>query len=82
MAATTYEMLCGGAVMLPLGLVTMGELEPSGRSVAAWLYLVVFGSLVAYTAYVLAPGARAARHGRDVRLREPGRRHRARLSRS
>ena len=51
-AATTYEMLCGGAVMLPLGLVTMGELEPSGRSVAAWLYLVVFGSLVAYTAYV------------------------------
>ena len=52
MAATTYEMLCGGAVMLPLGLVTMGELEPSARSVAAWLYLVVFGSLVAYTAYV------------------------------
>ena len=52
MAATTYEMLCGGAVMLPLGLMTMGQLEPSARSVAAWLYLVVFGSLVAYTAYV------------------------------
>lgn len=52
MAATTYEMLCGGAVMLPLGLLTIGELDPSGQSVAAWLYLVVFGSLVGYTAYV------------------------------
>jgi drug/metabolite transporter (DMT)-like permease len=51
-AATTYEMLCGGAAMLPLGLLTIGELEPSGRSVAAWLYLVIFGSLLGYTAYV------------------------------
>ena len=51
-AATAYEMLCGGAVMLPLGLATMHSFDVSGRSAAAWLYLVFFGSLVAYTAYV------------------------------
>ena len=51
-AATAYEMLCGGAAMLPLGLVAIGDLHPSARSMAAWLYLVIFGSLVAYTAYV------------------------------
>jgi len=51
-AATSYEMLCGGVVMLPLGLATMDGLDVSGRSAAAWLYLVVFGSLVGYTAYV------------------------------
>jgi drug/metabolite transporter (DMT)-like permease len=51
-AATSYEMLCGGAVMLPLGLTAVGDLHVSGRSAAAWIYLVVFGSLVAYTAYV------------------------------
>ena len=51
-AATTYEMLCGGLAMLPLGLVAVGDLHPSGRSTAAWVYLVIFGSLVAYTAYV------------------------------
>ena len=51
-AATTYEMLCGGAAMLPLGLVAVGDLDPSARSLAAWVYLVVFGSLVGYTAYV------------------------------
>ena len=38
--------------MLPLGLTAVGDLHISGRSAAAWLYLVVFGSLVAYTAYV------------------------------
>jgi drug/metabolite transporter (DMT)-like permease len=51
-AATAYEMLCGGAAMLPLGLVALGDLHPSGRSAAAWVYLVIFGSLVGYTAYV------------------------------
>jgi drug/metabolite transporter (DMT)-like permease len=51
-AATAYEMLCGGAAMLPLGLVAVGDLDPSGRSAAAWVYLGVFGSLVGYTAYV------------------------------
>jgi drug/metabolite transporter (DMT)-like permease len=52
-ASTAYEMLCGGVLMLPLGFVTG---EPhfaafSARSIAGWLYLVTFGSVLAYTAY-------------------------------
>jgi drug/metabolite transporter (DMT)-like permease len=38
--------------MLPLALATMGDLDPTRDSIAAWVYLVVFGSLVGYTAYV------------------------------
>lgn len=51
-AATAYEMLAGGVLMLPLGLASAGDVDWSRRSAAAWLYLVVFGSLVGYTAYV------------------------------
>jgi drug/metabolite transporter (DMT)-like permease len=53
-AATALEMLAGGIVLLPLGLLA-SDFEPSDwsvRSVLAWWYLVVFGSLVGYTAYV------------------------------
>ncbi|MFF4649252.1 EamA family transporter [Streptomyces sp. NPDC001380] len=55
-AASAYEMAAGGLGCLVLGLVR-GEqhgLDPaavSGRSWAALAYLVVFGSLVAFTAY-------------------------------
>jgi drug/metabolite transporter (DMT)-like permease len=52
MGAAT-QMLAGGAVMVPLALL-MGERAPSvfaWSGVAAWAYLVVFGSLVAFTAY-------------------------------
>jgi drug/metabolite transporter (DMT)-like permease len=49
--ATTYEMLAGGFVMLPLGLLTAGSVDPSSRSIIAWVYLVLFGSVVGYTAY-------------------------------
>src|SRR5689334_22433959 len=51
-AATSLEMLAGGFAMLPLALFTFHHLSPSAGSVAGWLYLVVFGSLVGYTAYV------------------------------
>jgi len=51
-AATTYEMLGGGIVMLPFGLATAGSLSPSWASIAAWIYLVTIGSVVGYTAYV------------------------------
>ncbi|MET0594721.1 MAG: drug/metabolite exporter YedA, partial [Polyangiaceae bacterium] len=47
------QMLAGGAIMVPLALA-FGERAPDvfeWRSVAAWAYLVVFGSLVAFTAY-------------------------------
>lgn len=48
------EMLCGGAVLMALSLAT-GEqwtTSPQPLALAAWLYLVVFGSLVAFSAYL------------------------------
>jgi drug/metabolite transporter (DMT)-like permease len=50
-AATAWEMLIGGAVLLPFGLFDAGSFSPSGASIAAWCYLVIFGSVIAYTAY-------------------------------
>jgi drug/metabolite transporter (DMT)-like permease len=60
------EMLCGGVVLMALAAVsgeTMGwPLQP--EAVAAWVYLVVFGSLIAFNAYMVllakAPAALAA----------------------
>jgi drug/metabolite transporter (DMT)-like permease len=51
-AATSLEMLAGGLVMLPLSLFTVHSFSPSPGSIAGWVYLVVFGSVVGYTAYV------------------------------
>lgn len=49
---TGAQMLCGGAVLLVVNLVTReGFGAPSARSVAAIAYLVVFGSLVGFSAY-------------------------------
>lgn len=66
---TGMEMLAGGAVLLVLGAAT-GELGQvhlqavSLRSALALLYLIVFGSLIAFTAYIWllrnAPVARVA----------------------
>jgi drug/metabolite transporter (DMT)-like permease len=50
-AATSWEMLAGGFVMLPFGLTSVGSLSPSTSSILAWLYLVTIGSVVGYTAY-------------------------------
>lgn len=55
--ATVWEMLCGGLAMLAVGIAS-GELRgfaPAEVSAQSWLaltYLVVFGSMVAFTAYV------------------------------
>lgn len=49
------EMLAGGAVLMGLSLVN-GEALPSHiepQALWAWLYLVVFGSLVAFNAYMV-----------------------------
>jgi drug/metabolite transporter (DMT)-like permease len=56
-AATALEMLIGGVFLLPFGLAFHGNgsLNPadfSTRSIVGWVYLVLFGSLVGYTAYV------------------------------
>jgi drug/metabolite transporter (DMT)-like permease len=49
------EMLCGGAVLLGLSWAT-GEsvpLQVEPKAFAAWAYLVVFGSLIAFNAYMV-----------------------------
>jgi drug/metabolite transporter (DMT)-like permease len=51
-AATSVEMLTGGLLMLPVSLFTVHGLSPSAGSIAGWLYLIVFGSVVGYSAYV------------------------------
>jgi drug/metabolite transporter (DMT)-like permease len=50
--ATTYEMLAGGLVMFVPALFTLNHFAPSAHSIAGWVYLVIFGSLIGYTAYV------------------------------
>ena len=53
-AATTYEMLAGGLLLLPIGITTTSPhpSEFSARSIFGWIYLVTIGSVVGYTAYV------------------------------
>jgi drug/metabolite transporter (DMT)-like permease len=55
--ATAWEMLAGGAGLTVLGVATgeLGRLDPaavSTTSLLAVLYLIVFGSLLAFSAYV------------------------------
>ena len=48
------EMLCGGTVLMAISLL-LGEQAmwpPQSAAVAAWAYLVVFGSLLAFSAYL------------------------------
>lgn len=53
------EMLCGGAVLMALaafnGEYAPGVIDgsPQPLALAAWFYLVVFGSLIAFNAYML-----------------------------
>jgi len=52
---TTYEMLTGGAVLLGGGLVSGERISLhsyTGSSWLAWGYLVTFGTVVAFSAYV------------------------------
>jgi drug/metabolite transporter (DMT)-like permease len=51
-AATSLEMLAGGLVMLPFAIFTVHHFSPSASSIAGWIYLVTFGSVIGYTAYV------------------------------
>jgi drug/metabolite transporter (DMT)-like permease len=55
-AATAYEMLAGGAVLMTVALIAYSphELNPahySARSLFGLAYLIVFGSLIGYSAY-------------------------------
>jgi len=52
--ATSFEMLAGGLILLPIGLATTHPhfSQFSGRSIFGFFYLVTFGSVIGYTAYV------------------------------
>jgi drug/metabolite transporter (DMT)-like permease len=54
LVATSFEMLAGGLILLPIGLATSHPhfSEFSGRSIFGFFYLVTFGSLIGYTTYV------------------------------
>ena len=60
------EMICGGVVLMALAWATGERMAwpPAPIAAAAWLYLVVFGSLIAFNAYMLllarAPASLAA----------------------
>ncbi|TDM06450.1 MAG: drug/metabolite exporter YedA [Ideonella sp. MAG2] len=49
------EMLCGGAVLMGLAAVAGEQVQwpPDPKALAAWAYLVVFGSLIAFNAYMV-----------------------------
>jgi drug/metabolite transporter (DMT)-like permease len=49
------EMICGGVVLLILSAASgeQPQWPPQPAAVAAWFYLVVFGSLIAFNAYML-----------------------------
>lgn len=53
LTASAVEMLSAGAILAVLGAAAgeLGRIAVSGRSLLALGYLIVFGSLVAYTAY-------------------------------
>jgi drug/metabolite transporter (DMT)-like permease len=56
LVATGYEMFAGGVALLAIGLSTtsLSDLDPtrwSGRSIFGLVYLILFGSIVGYTAY-------------------------------
>jgi drug/metabolite transporter (DMT)-like permease len=54
LAATSYEMLFGGLILLPIGLATTSPhfSQFSARSIGGFVYLVTFGSVIGYTAFV------------------------------
>jgi drug/metabolite transporter (DMT)-like permease len=52
--ATSYEMLFGGLLLVPLAAATgdFGDIQqPSARSIAGLVYLAIAGSLIGFTAY-------------------------------
>ncbi len=56
---TCYEMLCGFVILTILGIVHGEHIDPSAytaRSIGAWFYLVLIGSLVGFTAFVWVIG--------------------------
>jgi drug/metabolite transporter (DMT)-like permease len=53
-AGYASQMLCAGALLLTLSLCTGERIHwpPQANALAAWFYLVLFGSLIAFTSYM------------------------------
>lgn len=49
------QLICGGVVLMGLSLVAGESVRwpPTPLALGAWVYLVVFGSLIAFTAYMI-----------------------------
>ncbi len=77
-AMSAGSQMLAGSVLLGIIAVSLGELRGfhfASVSRGAWLalaYLIVFGAIIAFTAYVLANSSRVAHEGGDVRVCEPG----------
>jgi drug/metabolite transporter (DMT)-like permease len=56
LGSAALQMAFGGAMMMLIGVATgeWGRIAITGRTAAAWLYLVVFGSIVGFAAYSYA----------------------------
>lgn len=54
-AGYSSGMICGGAILMLLSLLTGESFHwpPQPLAAAAWLYLVLFGSIIAFSAYML-----------------------------
>ena len=55
-AATAVQIMCGGIVLMGVATITgeWSHVDPTGRSLAGVLYLVVVGTFVGYVCYVYA----------------------------
>lgn len=55
LAGFASEMICGGAVLMAMSALhgEAPQWPPEPAAVVAWVYLVVFGSLIAFNAYML-----------------------------
>jgi drug/metabolite transporter (DMT)-like permease len=54
-AGFASEMLCGGIVLMLISLAVGEHMQwpPEPQAMLSWIYLVVFGSLIAFTAYMV-----------------------------
>ena len=51
--AAAGQMLCGGVVMMIIALITGERMDmPTPKALGAFAYLVVFGSIIGFTAYI------------------------------
>ena len=55
-AATAVQIICGGLILMAVATVTddWSGVDPTGRSLAGVLYLIVVGTFVGYVSYVYA----------------------------